>query len=71
MLIIIRILLECLETLQEGTDSRKPILVIDGLSKSYQEGEKLRVVLDQAGLAVFPADLLLFWVRVVQGRQLY
>jgi len=45
-----------MESVQEGMDDRKPILVIEGLSKSYQEGEKIRVVLDQAGLEVYPAQ---------------
>ncbi len=45
-----------LETVQVGIDERIPILVIEGLSKSYQEGEKVRVVLDQAQLEVFPGE---------------
>ena len=45
-----------LETEPEGTAERKPILVIESLSKSYQEGEKVRVVLDKARLEVYPAQ---------------
>ena len=39
-----------MQSVQESMDDRKPILVIESLSKSYQEGRKNPGCFDQAAL---------------------